>query len=105
MALLEFRSKAAGGFFMMPDTFRTVCKVLGRAYSESGSLPPEDIPAAESFAKVFLAAGDCAEIDIEFRAPVPVSNALEVVYSKRSRSLLRDTALQPLFDRLVGPAD
>ena len=46
MALLEFRSKAAGGFFMMPDTFKTVCKVLGRPYSESGSLPPEDIPAA-----------------------------------------------------------
>ena len=45
MALLEFRCKAAGGFFMMPDTFKTVCKVLGREYAESGSLPPEDIPA------------------------------------------------------------
>ena len=64
---------------------------------------PEDLPAAEAFSETFLAAGDSAEIDVDFRAPVPVSNLLEVVYSKRSRSLLRDTALQPLSDRLIGP--
>ncbi len=44
MALLEFRSPAAGGFFMMPETFRLVCEVLGREYAESGCWLPEDIP-------------------------------------------------------------
>ncbi len=43
MALLEFRSKAAGGFFLMPETFKEVCKVLSRPYSESGSWPAEDL--------------------------------------------------------------
>lgn len=45
MALLEFRSKAAAGFYMMPDTFKAVCKVLGRAYAEKGCFPSEDLPA------------------------------------------------------------
>ena len=44
MALLEFRSKAAAGFYMMSDTFKAVCRVLGRDYGESGCLPPEDLP-------------------------------------------------------------
>lgn len=43
MALLEFRSKASGGFFLMPETFKEVCKVLSRPYSESGSWPVEDL--------------------------------------------------------------
>ena len=43
MALLEFRCKAAGGFFMMPATFKEVCKVLNRPYAESGSWPEEDV--------------------------------------------------------------
>ena len=43
MALLEFRSKAAGGFFLMPETFREICKVVSRPYSESGSWPKEDL--------------------------------------------------------------
>ncbi len=43
MALLEFRSPAAGGFFMMPETFAAVCKVLGREYSEQGCWLPEDL--------------------------------------------------------------
>ena len=43
MALLEFRSKAAGGFFLMPATFQEVCKVLSRNYSESGSWDAEDL--------------------------------------------------------------
>lgn len=80
-----------------PETFEAVCALVAAS--------PEELPAAEAFAKAFLAAGDCAEIDVSFRAPVPVSNALEVVYAKRSRSLLRGTALQPLSDRLVGPVD
>lgn len=45
MALLEFRCKAAGGFFMMPATFKEVCKVLNRPYAESGSWPEEDVAA------------------------------------------------------------
>lgn len=44
MALLEFRSKAAGGFFMMPETFHAVCKVLGIGYAEKGAWPAEDLP-------------------------------------------------------------
>ena len=44
MALLEFRSPAAGGFFMMPTTFKGVCEVLGRPYAESGCWMPEDLP-------------------------------------------------------------
>ncbi len=43
MALLEFRSKAAGGFFLMPETFKEVCKVISRPYAESGSWPAEDL--------------------------------------------------------------
>jgi hypothetical protein len=78
-----------------PETFEAVCELVAAS--------PEDLPAAEAFSETFLAAGDSAEIDVDFRAPVPVSNLLEVVYSKRSRSLLRDTALQPLSDRLIGP--
>ena len=80
-----------------PETSAAVCALVAAT--------PEDLPDAEAFAKAFLDAGDCAEIDVDFRAPVPVSNALEVVYAKRSRSLLRGTALQPLSDRLVGPVD
>ena len=30
MAVLEFRSPASGGFFMMPTTFQGICEVLGR---------------------------------------------------------------------------
>lgn len=43
MALLEFRSRAAGGFFMMPETFKGICEVLGREYSESGCWLSEDL--------------------------------------------------------------
>lgn len=41
MSLLEFRSPAAGGFFMMPETFASVCKVIDRPYAESGCWLPE----------------------------------------------------------------
>lgn len=44
MGLLEFRSPAAGGFFMMPDTFRAVCKVLDKDYAAEGCWLPEDLP-------------------------------------------------------------
>lgn len=64
---------------------------------------PEESLAADDLAALRFPAGAACEIDVEFRAPVPVSNRLEVVYSKSIRSLLRDTALQPLSDRLVGP--
>jgi hypothetical protein len=80
-----------------PETFEAVCALVAAS--------PEELPAAEAFSDVFLAAGDSAELDIDFRAPIPVSNALEVVYAKRRRSLLRGTALQPLSDRIVGPVD
>ena len=43
MALIEFRSKAAAGFYMMPASFSQVCKVWGRGYSEQGSIPPDGI--------------------------------------------------------------
>ena len=45
MALLEFRSPASGAFFMMPETFKTICEVLGREYVGSGCWLPEDMPA------------------------------------------------------------
>ncbi|MCF0252776.1 MAG: DUF1840 family protein [Duodenibacillus sp.] len=35
-ALLEFRCRAAGGFFLMPGTFKEICELLGRPYAESG---------------------------------------------------------------------
>lgn len=44
MGLLEFRSPAAGGFFMMPDTFRSVCKALDKDYAAEGCWLPEDLP-------------------------------------------------------------
>lgn len=44
MSLLEFRSKAAAGFYMMPDIFRSACQVMGRDYAEQGCLMPEDLP-------------------------------------------------------------
>lgn len=43
MGLLEFRSKAAGGLFMMPATFKEVCRILGRPYSESGAFESDDL--------------------------------------------------------------
>ncbi len=45
MSLLEFRSKAAAGFYMMPDTFRSACRVMGREYAEQGCFLPEDLPS------------------------------------------------------------
>ncbi len=50
MAVLEFRCPVAGGFIMMSDTFKRVCEVLGREYSESGCLMPEDLD--EAIAKI-----------------------------------------------------
>ena len=44
MALLEFRSKAAAGFFLLSATFQEVCKVLGRPFSQSGSWTVEELP-------------------------------------------------------------
>ena len=44
MALLEFRSKAAGGFFLLPATFREICKVIGRPFAQSGCWSAEDLP-------------------------------------------------------------
>lgn len=44
MAVLEFRSPASGGIFMMPTTFQGICEVLGRPYAESGCWLPEDLP-------------------------------------------------------------
>ena len=44
MAVLEFRSPASGGFFMMPTTFQGICEVLERPYAESGCWLPEDLP-------------------------------------------------------------
>lgn len=46
MAVLEFRSPAAGGIIMMSDTFKRICEVLGRSYSDSGCLLPEDLDEA-----------------------------------------------------------
>lgn len=43
MAVLEFRSPACGGIFMMPATFQGICEVLERPYSESGCWLPEDL--------------------------------------------------------------
>lgn len=44
MSVLEFRSAATGGFYMMSDTFRRVCEWLDRDFSESGCWLPEDLP-------------------------------------------------------------
>ena len=44
MSVLEFRSPASGGFFMMSTTFEGICEVLGRPYAESGCWLPEDLP-------------------------------------------------------------
>lgn len=44
MAVLEFRSKAAGGFYMMTDAFQAACRIWGREYSEKGCILPEDLP-------------------------------------------------------------
>ncbi len=44
MALLEFRSKAAAGFFLLPATFREICKVLGRPFTQSGSWTADELP-------------------------------------------------------------
>ena len=46
MAVLEFRSPASGGFFMMPTTFQGICEVLERPYAESGCWLPEDLPGS-----------------------------------------------------------
>lgn len=46
MAVLEFKSPASGGFIMLSDTFKRVCGVLQRPYSENGCLMPEDLDAA-----------------------------------------------------------
>lgn len=43
MSLLEFRSPASGGLFMMPSTFQGICEVLDRPYSEAGCWLPEDL--------------------------------------------------------------
>ncbi len=43
MSVLEFRSPASGGLFMMPETFQGICEVLDRPYSESGCWLPEDL--------------------------------------------------------------
>ncbi len=43
MALLEFRSKCAGGFFLMPETFQEICKVVRCSYSERGCWPPNEL--------------------------------------------------------------
>lgn len=43
MALLEFRSKCAGGFFLMPETFQEICKVVRCPYSERGCWPPNEL--------------------------------------------------------------
>lgn len=43
MAVLEFRSPASGGLFMMPSTFQGICEVLDRPYSEAGCWLPEDL--------------------------------------------------------------
>ena len=79
------------------ETFEVVCSLVPAT--------PEEQPAADDLAALRFPAESACEIDVEFRAPLPVSNQLEVVYSKALRSLLRGTALQPLSDRLVGPED
>lgn len=43
MSVLEFRSPASGGFFMMSETFQGFCEVLGRPYAASGCWLPEDL--------------------------------------------------------------
>jgi len=77
------------------ETFEVLCDLVPAT--------PEERPAADDFAALRFPAETACEIDVEFHAPVPVSNRLEVVYSKSIRSLLRGTALQPLSDRLIGP--
>ena len=78
------------------ESFEVLC--------ELAPATPEDRVAADALRALILPAGAACEIDVDLHAPIPISNALEVVYSKPLRSLLRGTALQPLHETLF-PGD
>ncbi len=46
MALVVFRSKAAGEIFMFAETARRVFEILGRAEAPRGVIVADDVPAA-----------------------------------------------------------
>jgi len=46
MALVVFRSKAAGEIFMFAETARRIFEIIGRKESLRGVITPADLPAA-----------------------------------------------------------
>ena len=46
MSLIEFRSKASGGFFMPSATWDAICKRTGWRFSEQGVIEAEAVPEA-----------------------------------------------------------
>ena len=84
-----------GSLFESPDdTFEVLCRL-----DPAG---PADAEGAEILQEGILPAGSAYEIDVSFDIPPPASNRLEVVYSKAPRSLLRGTALFPVYRALFG---
>ncbi|MGL4575568.1 MAG: DUF1840 family protein, partial [Burkholderiaceae bacterium] len=46
MAVIVFRSKAAGEFYMLSENAQTVLAAIGRALTERGVIPAAEVPDA-----------------------------------------------------------
>lgn len=83
----------------------TPAETSAATYDVTCALAPltdADKEACESFPGRIFAQGTPLEFDIDIRTDIPVSNRLVFAYSRPTRSLLRGTVLEPLYDKIAS---
>lgn len=77
-----------------PATYDVLCSLVPLSRTDAST-------AAPMKDRIFDP-GTPLEFDIEITTDLPASNRLVFAYSRPTRSLLRDTSLEPLYDRIAA---
>lgn len=77
-----------------PATYDVLCALVPSAEA--------DKQAWKALADRIFEAGTPLEFDVEVPMDIPCSNRLVFAYSRPTRSLLRGTRLEPVYDRILG---
>jgi Domain of unknown function (DUF1840) len=86
MAVIVFRSKAAGEFYMLSENAQTVLATIGRPLTERGVIPAAEVP--EALAKLQLAVDRAQAPPDEDEDDPPPAMARGVGFAQRAFPLL-----------------
>ena len=77
-----------------PPTYDVLCALA--------PLSEADKAGAAAFPETIFKVGTPLEFDIDIKTDLPASNRIVFAYSRPTRSILRETALEPLYDRIAS---